>query len=122
MGWPASWRPAPGREAPSLRVSAGFLAACWVLAGWAFLLQRFAPVNWPARAYAALFLMQAAAMLVPSLAGGLRPAEDPWRRGAALVLALWTLVAHPLLAAIDGRPWAQAEVFGLAPDPTVIGN
>lgn len=116
------WRPAPGSKARALRGTAGFLAGCWALAGWAFLLERFAPVNWPARAYAASFLLQAAALLVPALAGGLRPAVDPWRRGAALVLALWALVAHPLLAAADGRPWTQAEVFGLAPDPTVIGT
>jgi hypothetical protein len=27
-----------------------------------------------------------------------------------------------LLAGLGGRPWTQAEVFGLAPDPTVIGT
>ena len=115
-------RPWPGRGEPALRGTAAFLACCWALAGWAFLLERFAPVNWPASGYAALFALQAAALLVPALAGGLRLAVDPLRRGAALMLGFWALAVHPVLAAADGRPWAQAEVFGLAPDPTAIGT
>lgn len=115
-------RPQRGGTAPALRGTACFLAACWALAGWAFLLERFAPVNWPARAYAVVFALQAAALLVPALAGGLRLAADPLRRAAALMLGLWGLAAHPLLAVAGGRGWAQAEVFGLAPDPTAIGT
>ncbi len=115
-------RPGPGGAGTALRVSAGLLAGCWALAGWVFMLERFVPVNWPARGYAALFLLQAAALLVPAVAGSLRLAADRLRRGAALMLGLWALAVHPLLAAADGRPWTQAEVFGLAPDPTAIGT
>lgn len=115
-------RPVHGHGEAALRGTAAFLAGCWMLVAWAFLLERFAPVNWPARAYAALFALQAAALLVPAIAGGLRPAADPLRRGAALVLGLWALAGHPLLAVAEGRPWTQAEVFGLAPDPTAIGT
>ena len=32
------------------------------------------------------------------------------------------LVVHPLIAVLAGRPWRQAEVFGLAPDPTVLAT
>jgi hypothetical protein len=35
-------------------------------------------------------------------------------------LAAWALLGHPLLAPVFGRPLAQAEVFALAPDPTLI--
>jgi hypothetical protein len=31
-------------------------------------------------------------------------------------------IAYPLAAPLLGRPWQQAEVFGLAPDPTAIGT
>ena len=42
--------------------------------------------------------------------------------GAALALVLIALVLYPLLAPLDGRSWWQAEVFGLAPDPTVAAT
>ena len=51
-----------------------------------------------------------------------RPARLPWRRSVGLGLLLWALLGHPLLAGLAGRPWSQAEVFGLAPDPTAIGT
>ena len=34
----------------------------------------------------------------------------------------WRLVLFPLLAPILGRPFNQAEGFGLFPDPTAIGT
>ena len=34
----------------------------------------------------------------------------------------YALALHPLIAPLSGRPWTQAEVFGLAPDPTVIAT
>ena len=37
-----------------------------------------------------------------------------------LMLAAVGLVAYPLLQPLFGRPWASAEVFGIAPDPTAI--
>ena len=39
--------------------------------------------------------------------------------GVALVIAG---VAYPAAAPLLGRPWTQAGVFGLAPDPTAIGT
>jgi hypothetical protein len=32
------------------------------------------------------------------------------------------LVAYPVLAPSSGRSWRQAEIFGLAPDPTVAAT
>jgi hypothetical protein len=32
------------------------------------------------------------------------------------------LVGYPLLALVQGRPWPQAEVFGLMPDPTALAT
>jgi hypothetical protein len=35
---------------------------------------------------------------------------------------VYALAIHPLIAPLSGRPWTQAEIFGLAPDPTVIAT
>ncbi len=32
----------------------------------------------------------------------------------------WALLGQPLFAWLVGRPWLQAQVFGLAPDPTAL--
>ena len=47
---------------------------------------------------------------------------NDWRQWSlvGLGLLLWAVLVHPLLALALGRPWVQAEVFGLAPDPTAI--
>ena len=50
----------------------------------------------------------------PTLRGG--------RGFAALGLLGWGLVLHPLAAPLFGRPLAQAEVAGIAPDPTAIAT
>ena len=39
-----------------------------------------------------------------------------------LALFLFALVLQPLIGPLLGRPWAQVELFGLAPDPTVVGT
>ncbi len=44
------------------------------------------------------------------------------RRRLGLALAAGALIGHPLLAALFERPWRQAEVFALAPDPTAIAT
>jgi hypothetical protein len=35
---------------------------------------------------------------------------------------VYALAIHPLIAPLSGRPWTQAEIFGLAPDPTAIAT
>ncbi len=44
------------------------------------------------------------------------------RYAVGIALLLWALLGHPLLAWGAGRPWQQAEVFGLAPDATALGT
>jgi hypothetical protein len=39
-----------------------------------------------------------------------------------LALSSYALVIHPLIAPLTGRPITQAEIFGLAPDPTAIAT
>jgi hypothetical protein len=42
--------------------------------------------------------------------------------GIGLVLLLYAIAIHPLIAPLTGRPITQAEIFGLAPDPTAIAT
>ena len=41
---------------------------------------------------------------------------------AAVSIFLFALVLEPLIGPLLGRPWTQVEVFGIAPDPTVIAT
>ena len=39
-----------------------------------------------------------------------------------LAFVIYALAINPLIAPLTGRPWTQAEIFGLAPDPTAIAT
>lgn len=114
----AAWRRPGALPAASARTALLGLAAAWAWVGWDFVANRFAPVNWPAAAAAWLFGAQALALGVLAW----RPPRFalPARRQAGLVLVVAGALLWPLLAPLAGRPWAQAEVFGLAPAPTVV--
>ena len=120
LAW-VGWFMRRGAEAAP-RASAVALALCWFFVAWAFLLQRYAPINWAADAFALGFALQGLGLLALVGCGPLQASVQPWRRAAGLGLLLWALLGHPLLALLSGRPWMQAEVFGLAPDPTAIGT
>jgi hypothetical protein len=106
----------------ALRAAAALLGACWLVVAWAFLLQRFAPINWVASGFAVAFILQGLGWLVLALLGDLRGHSGVVRWRAGIALGLWALLGHALLGSVFGRPWQQAEVFGLAPDPTAIGS
>ncbi len=108
----ALWR----GSAPVRRLGALGLALAWALSAWAFLWQRYAGIHWLAPWFAAAFGLQA--LLLAALAW--RAAPAPSR-----LAALWVLGAvplYPLLGRLAGRPWVQAEVFALAPDPSAIAG
>jgi hypothetical protein len=115
------WFVRRGAEAAP-RASAVALALCWLFVAWAFLLQRYAPINWAAEAFALGFALQALGLLALVGGGPLQASAQPRCRAVGLGLMLWALLGHPLLAGLAARPWMQAEVFGLAPDPTAIGT
>ena len=110
------------RDGMRVRAAAAFLAVCWVVVAVAFLQQRFSPINWVASGYAAAFVLQGLGLLALALTGGVRTDATGTRRAIGLTLGLWALLGHPLLSVAAGRPWQQAEVFGLAPDPTAVGT
>ena len=115
----------PARRSASqlaLRAGAAGLSAAWLFVGVAFVLDRYAAVNWAASGFAFGFVLQALGLTALVTRSDLRTVAPGPRRHIGLALCLWALLGHPLLALAFGRPWTQAEVFGLAPDPTAIAT
>lgn len=106
------------------RAVAAVLALSWLWVGWGFHGQRYATINWAAQYLAAAFVLQAALLAGAAIFGR---ADEPAAgggpvRAAGLALAAAGVVFYPLLAPALGRPWAQAEVFGLMPEPTALAT
>lgn len=106
------------------RILSGVVAVLWAWIAWAFLWKRYATINWPATYFAGGFAIE---VLLVAWIGVLRAQLSFWlRRDPVGVLGIALLVVavavYPSLALLVGRPWQQAEVFGIAPDPTVLGS
>jgi hypothetical protein len=115
----ATARPRPWVD----RAVPAILAALWLWIAWAFLLERYATINWAAVYLATGFLGQGVLLGVGAGAGWIGFERISSTRGRiGLAIAIYALVVHPLVPIAMGRPWQQAEVFGLAPDPTAIGT
>lgn len=92
------------------------LAAGAVLVSEVFLKLRYEPINWAIAAVRPAFLAEAVllALLGATASGGVAGGV---RRGGGLLLGAGA-IAYPLVGIVAGRPLAEAEVVGLAPDPT----
>jgi hypothetical protein len=112
----------PRHSTLALRAGTVGLALAWAFVGWFFLHERYAPVNWVMTWGAYVFLAQALGLAVLGIRNDLKPTPSRAARSAGLLLCGWALLGQPLLALAFDRPWRQAEVFGLAPDPTVIAT
>ena len=106
------------------RAACALLAAAWLWVAWAFHLQRYAPINWAATWFAAAFALQGVLLAAAAVAhtGTRVVVQRGPARTLGLALLLVALVLPPALGVLLGRPWQQAEVFGLAPDPTALGT
>lgn len=112
-----AWRAAPGAAGATAAMWASLmLGAAWCLVALVFHHQRFAAINSAATWYAWACGAQGALLVLLS-----HSARWRLRRGP-LALLTFALLAHPLLAGFSGRAWQQAEVFGLAPDPTAYAT
>ena len=106
------------------RAIAMILAACWLWVAWAYLLLRYETINWAARYFAVGFAIEAALLVWSGLIrDGLR-LRRAWDAATIAGLGLFCLAlfAWPLIGLSLGRPVVQAEVFGVAPDPTVAAT
>lgn len=119
-------RPAPEQAAlehQTARVVCGALAVIWFAVAWSFFLRLYAPINWAATAFAIGFGLQGLVLLSAAFGArgclALARGRSVWVGLGLLLFALW---AYPAMGWLSGRPWAQAEVFAIAPDPTVLGT
>lgn len=108
----ALWR----GESLAPRLAAGLMAVLSAAVAWGFVWRLYVPVNWGAQALAGVFAITALGWLLLAREGRVQPS-----RAGTLVMLLAAL-SWPLLAWADGRPLAQAELIGLAPDPTAVAG
>jgi hypothetical protein len=106
------------------RTIAGLLAAWWLWVGIAFHLARYATINWAARYFAALFVVQAVLLVWQGVVRGrLCMVVSRDRAGwMAVGLLAVTVILEPVASRLAGRTWPQAELVGLTPDPTAIAT
>lgn len=105
------------------RVVAAILAAAWLFAAWAYHWERYATINTAAPSYAIGFALQGLLLAwFGMMRDGLRPAFRPDPAGTLGFVLIAVASLYPFLAPLLGRPWMQAEIFGLAPDPTAIAT
>ena len=112
------------RTAWSGRAVALLLAAAWGFVAWAYLGTRYAALNWAAIYFAYSFVAQALLLAVSgALAGRLSftaPLSPVAKAGLGMVL--FALLVQPLIGPAFGRAWTGVELFGVAPDPTVLAT
>jgi hypothetical protein len=106
------------------RAVSGILVILWAWVAWAFLWQRYSTINWAVTYLLPLFALEILLLLwIGVVRNGLtfqlnrRPTSV-----AGTTLLAFSVVAYPALAPLLGRSWRQTEIFGIAPDPTVIGT
>ncbi|QOY94214.1 hypothetical protein IM543_22460 [Massilia sp. UMI-21] len=104
------------------RCAFALLGLAWLWVGWGYHLQRYADIHTGAPYFAAGFFIQAGLL---GWMAARRPAPPPtagFAAGAALLIVFLALTAYPVLAPLDGRSGWQAEIFAIAPDPTVAAT
>jgi hypothetical protein len=112
------------RIAWSGRAISLLLALAWAFVAYAYFHQRYATINIAAPYFALAFAAQALLLLLIGGAGGKLTftARKDWIRRAGLALFIFELAVQPLLGPLLGRSWASIELFGIAPDPTVLAT
>jgi Family of unknown function (DUF6064) len=116
-----AWRRGGGEHG---RLISALLAVSWLWIAWAYLLGHYDTINWTARHFAMGFALQTLLMIWAGFARNgvrLRWASDTVSR-IGLAIFLFALLLQPLIGPLIGRPWTQMEIFGVAPDPTVVAT
>ncbi|MYL23106.1 MFS transporter permease [Halomonas alkaliantarctica] len=111
---PTAWR---------VRLAFAALALSWVFVAWAFLWQRYAPINLGIPYVVPFFVLHGLLLALWAIKGAFE-LQDRWSvsRIIGVGLFLYALVLHPLLALPFGRGLMGAEVFALTPDPLAIAT
>lgn len=112
------------RNEMARRILAAILALCWLWLAWAYHSQRYATINLAANYYALAFVLEALLLLWLSVMRGQLnfAAADSSRQRTGMGLFIFAWLCFPLLGPLLGRSWSQAEIFGMAPDPTALAT
>jgi hypothetical protein len=103
------------------RAALVLLGGAWLWVAWAWQFERYAPINWAAEYFAWAWAAQGVLLLIAAAFPRSRLASRRQRLAGLLLLA-YAVAAHPLWAPLLERGWVQAEVFGMAPDPTALAT
>jgi hypothetical protein len=103
----------------SIRWAAAILALAWGFVGYAFLWHRYASINWAIVYVAPAFALEALLLLAIAIRPGLAVRTRSITAWIGYSLLAFATVGVPLL---HGRDRATSEIFGIAPDPTVIAT
>jgi hypothetical protein len=101
------------------RVITTILAASWLWVAWAYHLQRYTTINWAANGFAAGFAVEAMLLI---WTGVIHNRLEYKATPVGLGIFVFALAVQPLIGPMLGRQWIQAELFGMAPDPTAIAT
>ena len=113
------WRPRAGQG----RFIAAILALCWIWVAWAFHWRHFVTINWAATYVAYAFGCEALLLIVFGVVrDDLAFAPGSVRHRIGFALVIFAVFVEPLIAPLVGRGFLQAEVFGVAPDPTAVAT
>jgi hypothetical protein len=113
-------RPGAGR----IRMSLSALAVCWLWIAWAFHRETYAQLNWAAPYAAAAFAAQGLMLFAVAFAFGRSSLVERTDKAARIGVALAALaiLATPLPGLAWDRSWQGLELFGSAPDPTILAT
>ena len=106
------------------RFAAAVLAASWLWVAWGYHWRRYAAINWAAPWFAAGFALEALFLIWAGIFRNrlLREPISPALCRTSVVLYGFALLLYPFVNPLLGHGWAQVELFGIAPDPTVMAT
>ena len=100
------------------------LAFSWLWVAWAFHWQRFSTIHWIADYFGMAFVLQAIALIWTGVVKNqliISPANNV-TQSTGLGILIVSLFVQPFMTIFTGHSWKQAELFGIAPDPTVTAT
>ncbi|MDX2318202.1 MAG: DUF6064 family protein [Hyphomicrobiaceae bacterium] len=106
------------------RAVATLLATVWLAVAWGYFFERYATINLAAPYFAWGFAAQAFLIAVSGVLLGRLTFDDAkaLTGKAGIALFIFALLIQPSIGPLIGREWSGVELFGLAPDPTVLGT
>lgn len=107
------------RRTPPAAIGAStVLGIAWLQVGWSFFWARYAQIFTAAPFLAIACCVQAALLVVTAAR-----AAPPARSWTGLSIAVCGVLLYPVAGVLAGaRPWTQAEVVGVMPDPTAVST